>query len=66
MEQVTMGCLETTSCFSPVIDRQNVRVSVVIVRGLCDAWSKMKSTRQAILCTNFTGQKNLKITVLLT
>ncbi len=28
--------------FSPVIDRP--RVSVSIVRGLCDVWSKIKST----------------------
>ncbi len=36
-----MRCLETTVCFSPVIDRQSV--SVEIVRGLCDDWSKMNS-----------------------
>ena len=40
-EQVTMCCLETTVYFSPVIDRP--RVSVSIVRGLCDDWSKIKS-----------------------
>jgi hypothetical protein len=40
-DQVTMCCLETTVYFSPVIDRP--RVSVSIVRGLCDDWSKMKS-----------------------
>jgi hypothetical protein len=28
-------------CFSSVIDRQSV--SLVIVRGLCDVWSKIKS-----------------------
>jgi hypothetical protein len=37
-----MCCLETTVYFSPVIDRS--RVSVSIVRGLCDDWSKIKST----------------------
>ena len=36
-----MCYLEVTVYFSPVIDRQSV--STVIVRGLCDAWSKMKS-----------------------
>ena len=40
-EQVTMCCLETTVYFSPVIDRP--RVSVPIVRGLCDILSKIKS-----------------------
>ena len=40
-EQVNMCCLETTVCFSPVIDRQSV--STVIVRGLCDVWSNMNS-----------------------
>ena len=37
-----MCCLETTVCFSPVIDRQ--RVSVAIVRGLCDVWINMNSS----------------------
>ena len=36
-----MCCLETTVYFSPVIDRP--RVSVSIVRRLCDDWSKIKS-----------------------
>ena len=36
-----MCCQEATVCFSPVIDRQSV--STVIVRGLCDVWSKMNS-----------------------
>ena len=36
-----MCCQEATVCFSPVIDRQSV--SAVIVRGLCDVWSKMNS-----------------------
>jgi hypothetical protein len=40
-----MWCLEDTVCFSPVIDRH---VSVVIVRGLCDDWSKMNSTALVI------------------
>ncbi len=40
-EQVNMWCLETTVSLSPVIDRQ--MVSVVIVRGLCDVWSKINS-----------------------
>jgi hypothetical protein len=38
-----MCCLETTVYFSPVIDRP--RVSVSIVRGLCDVWRKIKSAR---------------------
>ncbi len=37
-----MCSLETTVCFSPVIDKQSF--SVVIVRGLCDTWRKMNST----------------------
>ncbi len=37
-----MCCLETTVYFSPVIDRP--RVSVSIVRGLCDDWRKIKSS----------------------
>ena len=40
-EQVSMWFMETTVCFSPEIDRQSF--SVVIVRGLCDDWSKMNS-----------------------
>jgi hypothetical protein len=40
-DQVTVCCLEVTVHFSPAIDRQSV--STVIVEGLCDAWSKMKS-----------------------
>jgi hypothetical protein len=40
-EQVTMCFLETTLCFSPVIERQSV--SVVIVRRLCDVCSKINS-----------------------
>jgi len=36
-----MCYIETTVYFSPVIDRP--RVSVSIVRGLCDDWSKIKS-----------------------
>ena len=40
-EQVNMCCLETTVSLSAVIDRQ--MVSVVIVRGLCDVWSKINS-----------------------
>ena len=36
---VTMCCLEDTVYFWSVIDRQSV--SVVIVRGLCDVWTRI-------------------------
>ena len=36
-----MCCLESTVCFSPVIDGQSV--STVIVRGLCDVCNNINS-----------------------
>jgi hypothetical protein len=40
-EQVSMCCLETTVCFSSVIDGQSV--STVIVRGPCDVCNNINS-----------------------